>query len=469
MSPRDPYRLNEATSSWASGYRDDALPEPVVESTKLRVLDIIGCMLGARDHPDVASTRRVAAEAFPGMQTRSVAFSDATSMAGAALVNGTAALVLEFDDSHLESALHSSSPVIAAALPVAHVHKCPGRKFIAAVAIGNEMTCRLGLVAPGKFHQNGFHPTGIFGTFGAIYAIARCLSFDASKTADAIGIGGSLSSALMASWEDGSAAKSLHAGFSALAAVNASFCAKNGVSGPRGVFDGRLGFFKAHIQDRSNLFAFGRVTDGLGDDWELRKIAPKAFPCGHYIQPLIDAALVLRRQHGIVPEQVVSISCWMPAHVIPLVAEPVTEKRRPNTSFHGRFSLQHSMAEAMIQGTLDKNSFDTGNLKDHRYNDLADKVHAIVDPLATDRSQLGGRVEIELEGGRIATFTVEHMRGMPQNPMTAEDIVHKFRSNVSDLMPDSQSDRIVDIVMSLDRMNDLQPLMMQFGLLPSDR
>lgn len=463
MSSSNPTWLNETIAGWTSGYRDDALPAPVLESTKLRVLDIVGCMLGAASHPDVANTRRTAAEAFPGVQTRSIPFADGTSVAGAALINGTAALVLEFDDSHLESALHSSSPVIAAALPVAHVHGCPGRRFISAVAIGNEMTCRLGLVAPGKFHQNAFHPTGIFGTFGAIYAAARCLGLDASMTADAVGIGGSLSSALMASWEDGSAAKSLHAGFSALAGVNAAFCAKNGVTGPRGVFDGRLGFFKAHVQDKSYTLAFDRVTDGLGESWEALKIAPKAYPSGHYIQPLIDAALVLRRQYSIAPEQVVAISCSMPAHVIPLVAEPVAEKRRPNTSFHARFSLQHSLAEAMITGKLDKNSYDAGTLKDRQYNELADKVHVVVDPLATDRSQLGGRVEIELNDGRKVAFTVEHMRGMPQNPMTAGDIVQKFRSNVGDLMPDSQSDRIVDIVMSLDRLPDLRPLMTELA------
>jgi 2-methylcitrate dehydratase PrpD len=459
--------LNEAISTWASGYRDDALPGPVVDSTKLRIVDIVGCMLGAASHPDVVSTRRVAAEAFAGTQTRAVPFADATSdvtcdttsLAGAALINGTAGLVLEFDDSHLESALHSSSPVIAAALPVAHVLGCPGRQLVTAVVIGNEMTCRLGLVAPGKFHQNGFHPTGIFGTFGAIFAAARCMSLDAAKTADAIGIGGSLSSASMASWEDGSAAKSLHAGFAAVAAINAASCAKHGVSGPRGVFDGRLGFYKAHVQDKSVELDFARVTERLGDDWEALKIAPKAYPCGHYIQPLIDAALALRRAHSITTDQIVSISCSMPAHVVPLVAEPVAEKRRPNTSFHGRFSLHHAMAEAMIQGTLDKTSFDAGNLRDHRYNELADKVHAVVDPLATDRSQLGGHVEIELRDGRKVAFTVEHMRGMPQNPMTADDIVRKFYSNVRDLMPDSQIDRIIDIIMSLDRMTDIAPLM----------
>jgi 2-methylcitrate dehydratase PrpD len=451
--------LSKEIADWVSGYSHTALPANVLESTKLRVLDIMGCMIGAAGHPDVLGAKDTAAQAFPGAQTRSVPFREGASMAGAALVNGTAALVLEFDDSHLESALHSSSPVIAAAIPIAHAHRCTGRQFITAVALGNEMTCRLGMVATGKFHQNGFHPTGIFGTFGAICAAARCLSLDATQTMDAIGIGGSLSSALMASWEDGSAAKSLHAGFSALSAVNAAFCAKNGITGPRGVFDGRFGFFKAHVQDKSYPFAFSRVTDRLGEDWEALKIAPKVYPCAHYIQPLIDAALMLRQQHGIAPDQVVSISCWMPEFVMPLVAEPIAEKRRPTTSFHGRFSLHHSMAEAMLRGALDKESFDASNLTEPRFNALADKVYALVDRQMTDRNQLGGRVEIELTGGRKVAFTVDHMRGMPQNPMSTDDIVCKFRSNVSDRMPAVRIDRIVDMVMSLDRLDGLQPLM----------
>ncbi|AMN41155.1 MmgE/PrpD family protein [Rhodoplanes sp. Z2-YC6860] len=459
MPAQFPHSLSQQIADWVSGYSHDALPADVIQSTKLRILDIMGCMLGAAAHPDALSARDTAAQAFPGAQTRSIPYGGGASMAGAALVNGTAALVLEFDDSHLESALHSSSPVIAVAIPVAHAQGCTGRQFIAAVALGNEIACRLGMVAVGKFHQNGFHPTGIFGTFGAICAAARCLSLNATQTMDAIGIGGSLSSASMASWEDGSAAKSLHAGFSALSAVNAAFCARNGVTGPRGVFDGRFGFFKAHVQDKSYPFAFSRATDRLGDDWEALKIAPKAYPCGHYIQPLIDAALTLRRQHGITPDQVISISCSVPEFVIPLVAEPVAEKRRPRTSFHGRFSLHHSMAEAMLQGTLDKKSFDAANLTDQRFNTLADKVHAMVDRQMTDRNQLGGRVEIELTDGRKVAFTVDHMRGMPQNPMSTEDIVRKFRSNVSDLMPAIRIDRIVDIVMSLDRQDDLQPLM----------
>jgi 2-methylcitrate dehydratase PrpD len=455
--------LNEAVAAWVCSFRDEALPQPMIESTKLRILDIVGCMLGAADDPDVIGTKNVAAETFPGAQTRSVPFADHTSIAGAALINGTAALVHEFDDSHLEAALHSSSPVIGASLPIADAHDLAGLRLIAAVAIGNELTCRLGLVAPGKFHDNGFHPTGIFGTFGAIYAASRCLSLDQSQTANAIGIGGSLSGALMGSWEDGSSAKSLHAGFSAVAGINATSCAKHGVSGPKGVFDGRFGFFKAHVQENNYEFAFARVMDRLGDDWEALRIAPKAYPCGHYIQPCVDAALALRLQYGIRPEEIVAVLCSIPAHVIPLIAEPVMEKRRPSTSFHGRFSLQHSMAEAMMQGTLDKSSFKVCNLTDRSLNELADKVHAIADPLASDRTQLAASVEIQLKDGRRVGFTVEHMRGMPQNPMTTDDLIRKFRSNIGDLMPDSKTGRIAEIIMSLDRMSSIQPFMAELS------
>jgi 2-methylcitrate dehydratase PrpD len=263
----------------------------------------------------------------------------------------------------------------------------------------------------------------------------------------------------MASWEDGSAAKSLHAGFSASAAVTATSCAKNGISGPIGVFDGRLGFFKAHVQDERYDFAFARVTEGLGETWEALNIAPKAYPCGHYNQPLIYAALALREQHEITPEQISTIRCSVPEHVIPLVAEPVSEKRRPKTSFHGRFSLQHSTAEAMIQGTLDQSSFDTRNLTDPRYNDLADKVQAVIDPLAIDRSQLGGRIEIELYDGRIFSHSVKHMLGMPQNPMSESDLVRKFQMNASGCVPNARVDRITDIIMSLERVDNIGQLM----------
>lgn len=448
-------QLNDKIADWAAAVTFSTLPESVVISTKRRILDIVGCMMGGASHPDAQASKKVAEEAYPGAIIRSVPYAVPMSVAGAALVNGTAALVLEFDDSHLESAIHVGSPVISAALPFAQFGQRQGKDLIAAVAIGNELTCRLGMVAPGKFHQNGFHPTGIFGTFGAIYAAAHCLKLDRDQIANAAGIGGSLSGALMASWEDGSAAKSLHAGFAAMAAVNAAMCAKSGITGPKGVFDGRFGFFKAHVQDNGFAFAFDRVTDGLGERWEALDIAPKVYPCGHYIQPLIDAALTLQDRYGIAPEQIVSLRCSMPEFVVQLVAEPVAEKRRPKTSFHGRFSLQHSMAEALINRTLNRESFKERNLRDPAFNAIADKVEVRVDPHASDRRKLGGTVEIDLSDGRTVSHTVDNMRGMPQNPLSESDLIIKFRGNAEGVLPEDRIARIIDAISSLEQVESV--------------
>jgi 2-methylcitrate dehydratase PrpD len=117
------------------------------------------------------------------------------------------------------------------------------------------------------------------------------------------------------------------------------------------------------------------------------------------------------------------------------------------------------MAEAMIQGTLDKSSFAERNLTDPRFNAIADKVEIVIDPHATDRRQLGGTVEIELGDGRKVSFTVPHMRGMPQNPMSESDLLNKFRVNADGLMSAAAIDRLTGLMLSLDEQADISMLL----------
>ncbi len=92
---------------------------------------------------------------------------DACSVVGAALANGALSQALEYDDTHNRSIVHMSSPAVAAALALAQTRPVRGRELITAVALGNEISCRIGSIAPGQFHRRGFHPTGLFSTFGA--------------------------------------------------------------------------------------------------------------------------------------------------------------------------------------------------------------------------------------------------------------------------------------------------------------
>ena len=450
--------LNETAARWACGVRFEDLPASAVLATRLRVLDIVGCMIAGARSPESRAAFASSLDTFPGQDGATVGFGDGLSLVGAALVNGTSALVLEFDDSHFGSAAHLGSPVISAALPMAMRQRLDGRSLIVAVAVGLEMACQLGNVAPGRFTPLGFHSTGIFGTFGAIAALAKGFGLGVAATIDATGIGGSLCAASMASWEDGTAVKSLHAGLAAMSAFTAVSLARHGITGPSVLFDGRFGFFKAHVQDAGGVFPFAEIGAGLGKAWELETIAPKAYPCGHYIQPHVQATLAIMAAHRFEAGDVERVICSLPAHVVPMVGSPVDEKRRPNTPFHGRMSLQHTIAETLLAGTLDRRSFQPGNLRDARFNALADRTVFEVDAAATDRRVLGGRVAIHLADGRRLSHTVTHARGMPQNPMTEDDLVAKFRLNAEGLVPPDEIDPLVDGLLTLDRAEDVDAL-----------
>jgi len=106
---------------------------------------------------------------------------DRTAAPFAAFANASFAQALEFDDTHNESIVHMSSPSVAAALALAETRRISGRDLLVAVAVGNEIACRIGSVAPGTFHRRGFHPTGLFSPFGIAYADGKLFVRDARQ------------------------------------------------------------------------------------------------------------------------------------------------------------------------------------------------------------------------------------------------------------------------------------------------
>src|SRR3954469_11103563 len=163
---------------WAARVSYDDLPDDVVRSTKLRVLDVIGLALAGAETPFGKSVRDAAvAMSSPG-SCRVFGTSDSLNVTMAAFANGAFSQALEYDDTHNESIVHMSSPSVAAALAIADTTEISGRDLITAIAVGNEISCRAGSVAPGQFHRRGFHPSGLFATCGVAYLAGRLLRLD---------------------------------------------------------------------------------------------------------------------------------------------------------------------------------------------------------------------------------------------------------------------------------------------------
>jgi 2-methylcitrate dehydratase PrpD len=449
--------LNARAAAWAAGVTLDQVPSEVIESTKLRILDLIGVMLAARPLALVSAAKRAALSLDSGGEARILGDRQAVSPMAAAFVNGVMTAVLEFDDTHIESFIHPTAPVVSVAFPECTRRRVTGAELILAVLVGSELTCRLGRITPVRLHTLGFHPTAVFGVFGGAYALAKLRGHDAETIASAIGAAGSLSAGLNASFEDGSSTKMMHVGMAATGALRALALAEAGISGPLPVFDGRFGWFRSHIQGRDDL-RFDALCEDLGSNWEVLNIAAKVHPCAFTMMPHIECAIALRNSYAIQPEDIAGVTCRIGRRSFATVCEPVADKRRPATTWHGRISLQHTVAEALVRGHMDKDAYAEAALRDPVINRIADVVDYEDDP-ETTATRSGGMVTVRLRDGRVLSHRIDDMRGTRANPMTAADVVRKFRANVDGVLAGLQADRAIDAVLRLEALDDVAPLL----------
>jgi 2-methylcitrate dehydratase PrpD len=450
--------LSAQAAEWVAQVSFARLPVDVVENTKLRILDLVGVMLAARSLDVVAAVKRAGIENDPGDGASILGHPETTSLAAAAFVNGVMSAVQEFDDTHIESNIHPTGVALAAALPECHRHRLSGASLIEAVLVGSEFACRLGLIAPIRMHELGFHPTAVYGIFGATYALARARGLTAAEIVDAIGAAGSMSAGLIASFEDGTSTKTLHVGLAAASAVRAVGLASHGISGPSAVFEGRFGWFRSHVQGGVE-FRFDALPKGLGDDWEVMNIASKAYPCAYTLMPPIAATLALRHQHRIAPDDVAQITCHIMPRSIPIICEPVKDKVRPRSTWHGRISLQHTVAEALVRGRMDKSAYGPDSLRDPVINALADKVRYVADyDPGPNVRRSGGKVTIALRDGREVSHAIEDMPGTRNNPISVDDYVAKFRSNAGDVLAPALIEETIDALLALDKVGDVGAL-----------
>jgi 2-methylcitrate dehydratase PrpD len=375
-------------------------------------------------------------------------------VSAAAFANAAFAQALEFDDTHNESIVHMSSPAVAAALALSESRRITGRDVIVAIALANEISSRVGSVAPGQFHRRGFHPTGLFAPFGITYLAGKLLGSDADTMARGAGICGSVAAGLLECWVDGTQSKFLHSGFAAQSGISAATLAHAGVTGPPTVLEGRFGLFASHLQDPATKRDLERVTAGLGVTWESRNASFKPYPAAHVLHPYVDAVLRARETHGITSADVYHIECPVAEFNVSIVCEPVAEKLAPASDSHARISLQYTIAEALHEGKLGKTAYAPRNLRNPAILGLAQRVRYYIDPDFPGPGRFKGAVRITLHDGRVIEETQEHNLGSPENPMTAAQLHAKFDENASGMLSTSERSRLASEVDRLDQLDD---------------
>jgi len=321
--------------------------------------------------------------------------------------------ILEVDDLHRQSVVHPGCVVIPTVLSLGLREGISGIKMIEAVLKGFEACTRIGN-SVGSKHYKIWHNTATCGTFGAAYAAGSILELSKSQLLDALGNAGTQSSGLWEFVEFGNMSKHLHAGRAGQSGFLAAELAKFGLSGANTILEGKRGFYAAFCPDAIPEVL---LKDQNGP-WQLHKTSIKPWPCCRHTHPSIDAALELSDHLN--QENLKNIELEVTQSAINVCYNPT-----PRTLYDAKFSLQHCVSVALLDGIVDFDSFDSEKCK--RTSTMSSLINVKINKEFEDAypESWGAEVKITLQSGKELSARRLSAKGDPDSPLTILEMKKK--------------------------------------------
>lgn len=361
----------------------------------------------------------------------------------AALANGTAAHSYELDDTHDSTLSHPGSVVISAALAAAAETNCTGRQFVAAIIAGYEAMARVGMAAnAAEVIEFGFHPTAVFGGFGAVSAAAAIKKLSREQLLCAWGHALSMAAGSMqfSDETEGTAIKRVHPGFAAQQGILAVELAEAGVGAPRRALDGKYGFLKLYGRNPKM-----EMLNRSVDQFEIHKISFKPYACCRQFHSVIDALSITTDSFSRTSD-IVSITVRGPR-----VLSDQHMLRRPTSSMAAQYSLPFVVGATLEFGPANYGAFAPENLNDAEILRWADLLKVEFDQELQSKypDHFGSEVEAVFADGRVRTERVLDSRGTPARPFSWQQLREKAANLTAECNPPLDLDGLEAAVTSL--------------------
>ncbi|MBM3343802.1 MAG: MmgE/PrpD family protein [Betaproteobacteria bacterium] len=461
MSSSKPPLLEHATrdlARFASSIQFIDLPKEVIERIKLSVLDHIGCVLYGATLPWTQKVAELAlAEDAKGVASL-YGMGKQSSVALAALVNGTSGHAFELDDIHKESIVHIGSLAPPVALGFAEAAGgMSGKAAITAMVAGYEIGARVGNAATMGLFFRGFHPQGTSGVFASAAAAARILNLNADQFLHALGMAGSQAGGLMAA-QEGAMVKRFHSGRAAQSGVYCAQLAQRNFTGITDVLEAAYGGYLTVYSDTPNA---ARLTDGLGQVWETANVGYKPHASVTSIHTALDGLAEIMREMKISANDIAKLETGLS----PMTHVHCAWTYKAQGVTAAQMNLYYGLAVTAIDGMAFTEQYKQSRLNDPAIFDFISRVSAYVDP---EIEKMGApfrhaaRVKVTAKDGRVVEKLLHHRRGSPEKPLSPEEIEYKFRNVVSGCVPKANIDKFVKLAATLDRAastNELTALM----------
>ncbi|MDY7079974.1 MAG: MmgE/PrpD family protein [Chloroflexota bacterium] len=443
--------VSQQIANFICGTSYSDLPDDVIDRARQCLLDSIGVALyGASfeaSRISVEMVRDVAGKAEStvlGTELKAPSFL-------AALANGISGHVTDYDDVMIDSQGHPSCVLMPTTLALAEKWGSSGRDLLGAFVLGSEVAGKLGLVMGMEHYAVGFHSTGTIGAVAAAAAASKILGLPPAKVSNALGIAASGAGGLRQNF--GTMTKSWHAGHAASTGVMAALLAQKGYDASGQALDGEAGFRRA-FQGGETPFSVAQ----MGNPYSLTKIQFKRHPSCAFTHPPVDAALKLREEHRIQPEQVASVVC----HVMPR-SRSVLIYQRPELALQAKFSLEYCVAAALLWGHLGIEQFTDEVVALPQAKQMIEKVSVALEPsleeLALKKRLINPcLIELKLKDGQEFSLTVEEARGGPSDPLSWAELEEKFLSCSRRTLSTSRAREFIAHVKQLEKMESATDL-----------
>ncbi len=428
----------------------ETIPLKALETGKLAVRDCLGVALAGSKEEDAKICAEIARQEGAKEEASVIGQGFKSSALQAAFANGTAAHAMDFDHSFTLMG-QPTAPIIPAVLALGESLGVSGRQLLEAYATGFEVTGKLAHSLRDSKHD-GWHAPSTLGSFGAAAGCAKLLGLNAAKIEMALGIAASMASGVVSNF--GTMTKPLHVGLGARNGVLAAKLAQGGYTANAQAIEAGMGFYKVFHGETA---IHTEAVEELGKSYALESdgIRIKPYPCGGLTHQAIDTVLDFRAKHGVTAEMVESIDVDVMRHTFERIIFKV-----PQNGIQGKFCMPYLLARAIIDGRVFIDAFTDAAVRDPNVLKLAERIQMRLDNNLPSRD-LGSRpcrVTLRLKNGQTYSREVQHSKGGPEFPMTADELKTKFTDCARQTLSEASTQRALDDLNRLETLPDIRPL-----------
>jgi len=443
----DAVTVTEAMAKLAASLKYEDLPKEVVDKVKICVFHALACTFAGRRQDLIAPAPNYLKDLKLGGKASTFVDGIKGPPWEVALVNSVIGQSTGQEDMHADSSCHCGSMIIPVAFAVGEELGSNGKDVITAIVLGYDVTGRIGMSMLSPDFSKKFRPSGMFGPYGASIAAAKLYKLNEEQMVNGLGMAGTLSCGNMQWALEGTHELVYQNGFACRNGISAALLGKQGVKASHQVLEGFLGAWNTYGKQP----LAEKITEGLGQSFEIMKVFCKPAPACAYTQPSAALALRMVNKYDIDLEAIEKIAI----KTFPMGKMfPGLDYQGPFTDIaQSKMSQQYSVAAVFVFKELTQSNYE--NFSDPRVNRLTILATVDVDDAISGAypKKQGCEITVTLKGGKIIHEKMDDLE-----VMNDERVISNFEAQATRTLSKKQTAELKNAIENLDKLDNIAGL-----------